>query len=221
MDNKNLYRLIERIGNLLRTEIRKAGGDLGLQPVHLQALNYLARCNRYSDTQAAVTDYLGATKGTVSQTLKVLERKAYIAKVTDPEDKRVQHLKVSKSGYELLASCLPPRIFQEASHRIGEADRTQLSDLLTGMLRELQRANHSKTFGVCHTCDFFRSDGVHRHCGLTHEPLSLADSEKICREHTPRGVNQTEIGAESRIRHTETTAQDFFDTLPSKTEVFP
>lgn len=184
MENRNLYALIERIGNLLRTEIRKAGIDLGLQPVHLQALSYLARCNRYSDTPAAVTDYLGATKGTVSQTLKVLEKKAFIIKTTDAEDKRVQHLKVSESGREILAACLPPSAFHEASTTMDETDGNLLVNLLTRMLREMQKANRSKTFGVCKSCHFYRSNGTGNYCGLTKEALSPSDSEKICREHT-------------------------------------
>ncbi len=184
MDNTNLYALIERIGNLLRTEIRKAGIDLGLQPVHLQALSYLAKCNRYSDTPAAVTDYLGATKGTVSQTLKVLEKKAYITKVADAGDKRVQHLQVSESGHQVLASCIPPSAFHKAGDTIDEMDCNQLADLLTRMLREMQKANHSKTFGVCKSCYLYRFGETQNYCGLTQEALSQSDSEKICREHT-------------------------------------
>ena len=188
MDDSNLYPLIERIGNLLRTEIRKSGTELGLQPVHLQALSYLARCNRYSDTSAALTEFLGATKGTVSQTLKVLEKKAYIEKVTDAADKRVQHIKVSQPGLEILETCLPPAAFHEAKCRINDIDTSQLIDLLTRMLRELQHANGSKTFGLCKTCRFFRTNGTHFHCGLTNESLNAFDSEKICREHTPPSV---------------------------------
>jgi hypothetical protein len=133
----------------------------------------------------AVTDYLGATKGTVSQTLKVLETKGYLTKVMDVKDRRVQHLKVSKSGHQILSSFLPPAIFSEASNQISEIDNNQMTILLTQMLRELQRANQSKTFGVCNSCSFFRSDGKQYHCGLTKESLSTDDSNKICREHSP------------------------------------
>ena len=184
-EETDLFDLIERIGNLLRTEIRKAGNDQGLQPVHLQALSYLAKCNRYSDTPAAVTDYLGATKGTVSQTLKVLEKKELIYKVADDSDKRLQHLKVSTAGEEVLASCVPPSVFRKADEEIHPVERVQLCNLLTGMLRELQNANYSKTFGLCKTCHFFRAGDGHNFCGLTNEGLSKHDSEKICREHTP------------------------------------
>ena len=58
----------------MRTELRKAGADEALQPVHLQALIYLARANRYSNTPQALAEYLGLTKGTVSQTLLLLDR---------------------------------------------------------------------------------------------------------------------------------------------------
>ena len=84
--------LIEQLGNLLRAEERQAGSVHGLQPVHLQALHYLLRCNRYSDLPASVTDYLGLTKGTVSQTLLVLEKKRYIEKHPDVADRRSVHL---------------------------------------------------------------------------------------------------------------------------------
>lgn len=181
----DLFELIERIGNLLRTEIRKAGNDHGLQPVHLQALSYLAKCNRYSDTPAAVTDFLGATKGTVSQTLKVLEKRDFIYKTADAADKRLQHLKVSKTGEEVLAACIPPAVFRKADGAIHPVERAQLSNLLIGMLRELQNANYSKTFGLCKTCHFFRAGEGQNFCGLTNERLSKSDSEKICREHSP------------------------------------
>ncbi len=62
-----------------------------LQPVQLSALHYLARCNRYSDTPLGVTEYLGLTKGTVSQSLKVLEGRGLISKLPDARDRRSVH----------------------------------------------------------------------------------------------------------------------------------
>lgn len=185
MSESSLYQLIERTSNLLRTEVRKAGTAFGLQPVHLQALNYLAECNRYSDTPAAVTDFLGATKGTVSQSLLVLEKKGYIERSTDIHDRRVQHLKVSELGYRTLSELLPPSLFRKAAARISANDHAETVNRLTLLLTELQRVNRSKTFGVCKSCGFFRSDGQNYHCGLTTEPLSDNDIEKICREHEP------------------------------------
>ena len=67
MSVTDIYELIECMTALIRSEERKKCTELGLQPVHFQVLNYLMRCNKYSDTPAALTNYLGMTRGTVSQ----------------------------------------------------------------------------------------------------------------------------------------------------------
>lgn len=178
-----LYALLERLGNLLRTEERAAGLPHGLQPVHLQALRYLQSCNRYSNTPAALTEYLGLTKGTVSQTLLVLEEKGLLRKEADAEDRRVVHLKLTEAGRAVLKEALPPDLFKRALAGLpggGEA----LEDALTGLLRALQTANAQKSFGACATCKHFQREGAGRfRCGLTREPLSREDSLLLCREH--------------------------------------
>ena len=79
----DIFDLIERMSALIRSEERKKCSELGIQSVHLQVLDYLSRCNRYSDTPAALTNYLGMTRGTVSQTVLLLEKKGFIRKNVD------------------------------------------------------------------------------------------------------------------------------------------
>ena len=62
MEAVDVFDLIERMAALIRSEERKKCAEFGLQPVHLQVLDYLSRCNRYSDTPAALTNYLGMTR---------------------------------------------------------------------------------------------------------------------------------------------------------------
>jgi hypothetical protein len=57
---------VGRLASPVRNEARQALAEHGLQPVQFEALHYLTRCNRYSDTPMAVTEFLGQTKGTVS-----------------------------------------------------------------------------------------------------------------------------------------------------------
>lgn len=92
MERIAIFEVIERMSALIRSEERKKCTELGLQPVHFQVLDYLSRCNRFSDSPAALTNYLGMTRGTVSQTLQLLEKKGYIKKTTDSNDRRMVHL---------------------------------------------------------------------------------------------------------------------------------
>ncbi len=185
MKTEKIYDHLERIANLLRTDTRKAGVGRGLQPVQMEALHYLASCNRYSDTPASVADYLGLTKGTVSQTLGVLENAGFIEKRPDAKDKRVVHLKVTEQGDALLAEDIPPKTLQMAMELSTEADQAVILDALGRVLRALQRANQRRTFGACKDCrhHLLEAGGTHHRCGLTGEALQLEDGEKICREH--------------------------------------
>ncbi len=184
MDVQDIHTTIERLSNLLRNEVRRAGSDSGLQPVQLEALHYLSICNRYSDTPMGVTEYLGQTKGTVSQTLKVLERKGYLIKTLDKDDKRVSHLKVTANGKRLLDKIIPTPNFTDACESLDKQSQKQVNETLKNLLRSIQQANGSKTFGVCKTCRYNQNNGKDGfYCQLVEAPLSSQDVKLICREH--------------------------------------
>jgi len=184
METKKIYDYVERLSNLLRNETRREGSEYGLQPVQLEALHYLSICNRYSDTPMGVTEYLGQTKGTVSQSLKVLEKKRFLTKHTDKNDKRITHLKVSRSGKILLKQSIPPPLFTHACEHLNELSKTQIVTGLKELLQVVQRSNGMKSFGVCRTCRYnLKNEDGSYFCDLTKEPLSQSDVQLLCREH--------------------------------------
>lgn len=186
MNPEQIYEHLERIANLLRTDTRKVGAGRGLQPVQLEALHYLGSCNRYSNTPAASADFLGLTKGTVSQTLGVLEGLGYIEKRPDEKDRRVVHLILTEQGREVLNESFPPAVLIGAMEKIGDDEREVLANGLQRLLRAMQQANRLRTFGVCKTCRHHRlQDDGSRRCSLTGEALTDEDSGRICREHEP------------------------------------
>lgn len=183
MQETTTFRLIERISNLLRSEERKKFAAIGLQPVHAQVLDYLSTCNRFSDTPAAVAEYLSLTKGTISQSIQVLERKNYVEKSQDSQDGRVVHLALSATGKQLLNEIKPLDVFAQAQNAISTQGFTSLEAALNSILSELQKANNAKSFGVCQSCVNFIEVENHYFCNLTQLPLSQVDAKKICREH--------------------------------------
>ncbi|BBP81863.1 MULTISPECIES: MarR family winged helix-turn-helix transcriptional regulator [unclassified Pseudomonas] len=177
-----LFDLLERLSSLTRVWFREHPLLADLQPIQFSALLYLARCNRYSDTPLAVTDYLGLTKGTVSQSLKALEAKGLVVKRPDLQDRRSVHLELTPSARELLGAVLPPDFLAAATLHMGPA-AGQLEALLGDLLRNVQRSVDVPSFGLCRTCSFHRTlDGL-PFCGLTEEPLAAGDEVLICREH--------------------------------------
>lgn len=184
MEEHQGYELLERIGSLLRAELRKAGAEYGLQPAHLHTLAYFAQANRYSNTPAALTEYLGVTKGTASQTLLLLENFGLVKKTEDAHDRRVWRVKLTRKGRTILARVTPPQSWVACSKSLGAQEMVELDTLLGHLLRTMQRANGARSFGTCHTCRHFLREGKSTfRCGLTGEPLTVAESHNICREH--------------------------------------
>jgi MarR family transcriptional regulator, negative regulator of the multidrug operon emrRAB len=184
MEKTTVFDLIERMSALIRSEERKKCTEFGLQSVHLQILDYLSRCNKYSDTPAALTNYLGMTRGTVSQTLLLLEKKGYVQKTTDTVDRRVIHLSLLPEGKAMLEQARPSELFNQAADLLERDELRHYDEALVNVLTALQKSNKSHSFGLCKTCQFFTVLPDGHLCGLTKETLTEDDSKKICQDHT-------------------------------------
>lgn len=172
--------LIERIGRLLATEAYAQG----LQPVQWEMLRYLHRANRFSKTPAAVTAYLGLTKGTVSQTLNSLECKGLIKRQIDRKDRRGRQLVLTAKGRSVLK--LDP--LEQTVAVLASLDSSTQAALAQGLERLLGKrlsAQDRQPFGQCRDCRFFarhHPDGGPHYCQLLREKLSEPDAQFICVE---------------------------------------
>ena len=175
---------LERLARLMRAGEHEGG----LNPAQWEALRYLSRANRFSNSPGALTRYLSATKGTISQTVIALERKGFVAKSIREGEKRSVALLLTPKGVEALSRD-PWSKLSAAAEDLGGKTRRRLAKGLRELLaRQLKRGNHL-SFGHCHTCRYFREkgrDGDPRgphFCMLLDEPLSASDSQLICVEH--------------------------------------
>src|SRR5690554_6709380 len=94
--------LLERLGALIQQSIRQDAAQHGLLPIHVQILHYLAHANHYSDIPIAVADYFGITRGTVSQSLALLERKGLLVKHADPAHGKRIHMQLTPAAESIL-----------------------------------------------------------------------------------------------------------------------
>ncbi|WP_051964488.1 MarR family winged helix-turn-helix transcriptional regulator [Deinococcus misasensis] len=174
---------IERLGVLLRQNSRTH--PAGLHPIHFEVMHYLNLCNRFSNTPQAIGEYLGITKGTLSQSLKVLESKGLVTRQPDAHDRRVWHFELTTTGATLLAEHLQ-NTFQ-LLEGFEPAESVQIEQTLNLLLERLVSRQGGKPFGVCKTCKYHQRK-EERWCALLNLPLEQDASEKICREHTPAEI---------------------------------
>ena len=180
--------LIDRLDRLARSG--DAAGELN--PAQWEALRFVARANRFSRTPAALAEYFGSTRGTVSQTLIALEQKGHLTREPSERDRRSVVLELTSTGTQALKR---DPILALAADLAG-ASAIQLeavNAVLRDALRALITRNGGRAFGACYTCRHFRKDagsgrGTPHQCALLDEPLSESESRAIC-------VEQESVGA--------------------------
>lgn len=178
MHSEQIAELLDRIG---RTAHCLQFAD-GLNPAQWETLRYLARANRYSRTPTALAEYLGTTKGTVSQTVRALEAKGYIRRVKRSCDRRSVWLELTETGRGVLGRDPMARLETAASALPPDLGGI-LADGLTRLLRGLKSDCGGREFGVCAQCGHLdpTADGEAR-CGLTGDALANEDRTRICVE---------------------------------------
>lgn len=152
-------------------------GDLN--PTQVVALSYLARANRFSRAPSQVADYLAATRGTVSQTLRTLARKGLIAERRSEIDKRSISYEVTPGGHEALKR---QSLLDAAFAAMPEADVAALDRGLEALAIKLLAARGMRAFGVCNSCRHFRPAGSAGACALLGVDLAAHETHQICHE---------------------------------------
>ena len=185
---REIVQSLERLSRLMRAS---EFGD-GLNPAQWEALRFLARANRFSNSPGALTRYLGATKGTISQTVKALERKKLIEKMVRPGEKRSIVLTLTEAGRDMMAK--DPWVgLAERCEALGGKTRRRMDKGLATLLADEVTRRLDPSFGSCRTCRFWRADarsedarGPHL-CMLFDEPVAERETTQICVAHEPAG----------------------------------
>lgn len=176
-DTELTHHLIRRLARMSD----QTAWHAGLNPAQRSTLEYLARANRFSRRPSHVADFLGSTRGTVSQTLKALMSKGYVSESKNLEDRRATSFDVTPEGHALLAKA---DILTQALKDMPQEVTAQLKDGLQRVLQASVAKNDQKRFGLCHTCHHFSEEGSGGHCGLLNLALDREETSRICHEFT-------------------------------------
>lgn len=179
-DSRDIADLVDRLGRVAH-RVQYAGG---LNPSQWEALRFLARANRYSRNPKSVADYLGLTKGTVSQTLNALESKGYIARTRGETDRRSVQIVLTPAGHALMEED-PLRALQRASSDLPSDQHETVTSALNAIISSVQSNGTNASFGACRECDHLVPSEQEEappvcKCALTMELLAPEELDKIC-----------------------------------------
>lgn len=158
-------------------------GDLN--PVQRSALEYLRDANRFSRSPSHVAEFLGTTRGTMSQTLKALLRKGLVAEIRSEVDKRSISYTLTQTGLAMLKE---DSVIAVALKNLKDQDVVDLEGGLRQTLQQALKLNNGKSFGQCKSCRYHEAAKGAAFCQLLSLPISVEDIEKICVEHEESAI---------------------------------
>ncbi|MFS4583519.1 MarR family winged helix-turn-helix transcriptional regulator [Phaeobacter sp. C3_T13_0] len=172
-------RIRSLINRLARIDATSGWSD-SLNPAQSAALDYLANANRYSRAPSHVAEFLGTTRGTMSQTLKALARKGLVTEERKEGDRRSISYNLTADGkaFAGVASAI-----SDALAGMKEKEIAALEATLETTLRTALAARGDRAFGLCKTCTFHDATSAHGYCTLLDLPLKRGDPDLICVEH--------------------------------------
>ena len=176
-DAERLAEILLRLARLTEAE----GWSHGLNPTQAAALAYLARANRFSRGPSHLADWLGTTRGTVSQTLKALAERGLVVEVPSPRDRRSISYRLLDAGRAALAV---PETLAGALGDLPPGKVAAMTDSLARLLGAVVTRQKRRGFGLCHTCRHHRTNNDQlAFCALLETPLAAEDTGQICAEH--------------------------------------
>jgi len=168
--------LIERIARISAAD--EWSDDLN--PSQWTALSYLARANRFSRAPSHVAEFMAATRGTVSQTLKALARKGLIEEMRSETDRRWISYSITETGTETLSRSM---VINDLYDGLDQSVAGPLADGLEALLRNALKARDKRPFGLCKTCRHHKKKRTGGFCMLLNEELARDETFQICYEH--------------------------------------
>lgn len=163
----------------------------GLRDREWAALRFLARANRFSKSPSALAHYIGATRATATQLIKMLEDRSYVVRRSSLRDKRSVILCVTAQGERLLTQHDPINSVVHAIAALVAEDRVQLKNSLNAILNRIDSPYQQVNAGVCRDCIFLgkgraatgpskaRANDEFR-CRLLRAPLAAHETELLC-----------------------------------------
>lgn len=162
----------------------------GLNPAQWEALRFVARANRNSCSPGTLADFMGSTKGTVSQTLKALESKGLIERARKAEDRRAVEISVTAAGLKLIEKD-PLGQIHDALSPCTELEQRGVVEGLERLVGFVQTHKNIPEFGPCLDCSHYKPEACSEtnsmgcRCGISGELFNSFELDKICADFSP------------------------------------
>jgi len=175
---------LERISEAFRVLLWNESKENSLSPIQIQILIFIQFHALEKCKVGYLADEFNMTKATISDSVRVLLTKEFVAKETDPIDTRSFSISLTDEGKKISqkASLFATSIEQPIEKLTQEQKEIMLNGLLK-LIYDLYKSGIIAIQRMCFTCSYYNSENGIHYCNLLKTKLAESEIRVDCPEH--------------------------------------
>lgn len=174
---------LERISEVFKVLLWEKAKTVGLSPIQIQMLIFIAFHKQELCNVSHLAKEFNVTKPTVSDAIKILDKKGLINKDFSSTDSRSYSIGLSPSGKKIVSET---NDFADALKiqidTLGQADLDSVFKSLSELIYKLNRIGILTVQRTCYGCKFYQKNQGSDYCNLLEKQLLNQDIRLDCPE---------------------------------------
>jgi DNA-binding MarR family transcriptional regulator len=174
---------LERISEVFKLLLWEKAKHIGLSPIQIQTLIFVAFHKSELCTVSHLAKEFNITKPTISDAVKVLDRKGIIFKDFSTTDQRSYTIQLTDLGKQLVAETndfASPLKAQVDTFDVAELD--SIFKTLSELIYKLNQNGILTVQRTCYGCKFYQKNDTSDYCNLLQKELKNQDIRLDCPE---------------------------------------
>lgn len=178
---------LERISEAFKVLLWDKAKLLGLSPIQIQILIFIAYHKNEMCNVSHLAKEFNVTKPTISDAIRVLDKKGLITKEYSSIDSRSYSIGLSETGTETIGQISD--FANPLKKQLNAVDNSELESLFGTLSKLIYQLNSSGILSVqrtCYGCKFYSKESNRDYCNLLNKELLNNDIRLDCPEFEAR-----------------------------------
>jgi len=174
---------LERISEAFKVLLWDYAKTISLSPIQIQILIFIAYHKSTNSNVSDIAKEFNITKPTISEAIKVLEKKNFISKIFSETDRRSYSISLTKSGENIVKET--ENFANPISEFVGELQGVDMENLYSGISQLINKLHKKGILSVqrtCFSCKYYNKEKTY-YCNLLEQELEKTDIRLDCPEH--------------------------------------
>lgn len=178
---------LERISEVFKVLLWEKAKLVGLSPIQIQILIFIAFHRQELCNVSYLAKEFNVTKPTISDAVKVLDKKGMVSKDFSSSDSRSYSLRLTELGTKLVTDTNDfAHPLKKQIDKFNESDLETLFGTISELIYKLNRNGILSVQRTCYGCTFYQKNNGIDYCNLLQKELEATEIRLDCPEYIER-----------------------------------